>query len=291
MVNAIVLLGYSGVGKDTIANLLISQYANLVNVKFSGLTKDLLASAFRVPRDWLDGQDREPKWREQNLRLHGVEIGITPLDLLVTLYRGAGKYDKLHQANIKYALDSIPTGAIPVFTDVRRSAEMCAVYEKYGVEETQVIYLSRSGVSQGLADDFLDDLYFDFAVDLHEGNPKADAYSIATHLKLTKQKPTLHICFPGALAVSGAPYEPLSLAVAKLMDIFNISQNTASALLILGVTEIDLKQVEITPINQTSFINWLPAHEAFLDRWRQQANIRVHGQLPQVHQFTKEELS
>lgn len=157
--NAIVLIGNSGVGKDTVANMLIRDYPGVfVNVKFSSLTKAIFAQ-LGFTEAQVNGTDKE-KVREQTLVINDKETGVSLLDLLVSLFHGSHKTN-LHRANITWALNSIPSGSIPIFTDVRRADEMQAVRKNY---TPLVIKLYSPDIIPGAADAEIASLAWDFQV-------------------------------------------------------------------------------------------------------------------------------
>jgi hypothetical protein len=157
MHDSIVLLGYSGAGKDTLTQLLLDKYpGKFANVKFSALTKSLLGLIGFTPEQ-LDGRD-VAKVREQTLTIDNKSTGVSLLDLLATLFHGARKTN-LHRANIKWALDNIPANVVPVFTDVRRIAEYEALLRKF--PNPLIISISDSKLLPGVADEEVDSFLCD----------------------------------------------------------------------------------------------------------------------------------
>jgi hypothetical protein len=135
-ITALVLLGVSGAGKDTIA----SHFPNSSNIKFSALTKILVARAFGVEEEKLE--DKE--WRNtSSLSINGEQIFLSAFDLLSALYHGAPS-TRLAQANIEWAMKQAKASTFPIFTDVRRVLEMKAVVEAF---TPLVILLSRPGAT------------------------------------------------------------------------------------------------------------------------------------------------
>jgi hypothetical protein len=58
------LCGAQGSGKDTVANILISEYG-FVKLTFASTLKDVVAILFSWPRDLLEGLTEESRlWRE-----------------------------------------------------------------------------------------------------------------------------------------------------------------------------------------------------------------------------------
>lgn len=140
--DAIVLLGYSGVGKDTTFAALDSLCPHVfTNVKFGRLAKELTAKAFDI--DVSELEDKE-------LRKQGRHnwCGLSPLDLLTVLYRGITP--ELTKAHISYALMSVNQDYIPVFTDIRRHEEAEAVKQTYS--NVSWVYLWGSGIEPGVND-------------------------------------------------------------------------------------------------------------------------------------------
>jgi hypothetical protein len=140
-INALVLLGFSGAGKDTIA----SHFPSSSNIKFSALTKLLVARAFGVEEEKLE--DKE--WRNtSSLFISGEQISLSAFDLLSALYHGAPS-TRLAQANIEWAMKQAKASPFPIFTDVRRVLEMKAVVEAF---TPLVVFLSRQGVKPAAND-------------------------------------------------------------------------------------------------------------------------------------------
>lgn len=121
MIDAIVLLGYSGVGKDTtfaVLNQLLQ--GSLTNAKFSLLPKQLVADILGVPVQQIE---------DRRVREDKCIYGLSPNDILTVLFRGCT--DDMTKAHLDYAFDNIDNTKIPVFTDIRRFNEANAVNERY----------------------------------------------------------------------------------------------------------------------------------------------------------------
>jgi hypothetical protein len=127
------------------ANLLEVSYAGVVNVKFSALSKRLVASALDLP--YRATEDRDFRTEFCATRTFGVETDLSILDLLNVLYYGmesgteAGS--RMVQAGIKYALAIAKYSRYPVFTDIRRQLELHAVLECY--PNCKIVRLIKEG--------------------------------------------------------------------------------------------------------------------------------------------------
>lgn len=161
MHDAIVLLGFSGVGKDTTFAEIDKRYPDkFTNVKFGALAKDLTAKAFGIDvSDVEDKRKREqgkPEW-----------CGLSPMDLLIVLYKGCTP--QLTEAHIAYALSKVDHERIPVFTDIRRLSEAEVVQNNFS--NPVFIYLWSSEVYKGVNDSDIESIavYFDAAVVCRDG--------------------------------------------------------------------------------------------------------------------------
>jgi len=140
--DSLVLLGYSGAGKDTLASLLEREFPGCSIVKFAALIKKLVAKLWGVDPSLLE----DKQWRlATHFILDGHPIKLTPMDLLSALYHGA-PHSNLALANIEVALASIPAGSFPVFTDIRRQLELDAVFRFF---QPRIVWLSRPNVGPG----------------------------------------------------------------------------------------------------------------------------------------------
>ncbi|MEH2028488.1 MAG: hypothetical protein V7K67_02195 [Nostoc sp.] len=148
---AIVLLGYSGVGKDTIANRLCLDNREYKNIKFSAIIKHLFS-------DWLDLDDDDienKKLRsEYNFNVRGYHTLTTLLDMLDVTFRGCGgttlEIDKLAYAKKRCE------GYTPVFTDCRTLAE--AEWIKYNFSPI-CVRLYHPDIDPGISDQDIDQVW------------------------------------------------------------------------------------------------------------------------------------
>ena len=119
--DAIVILGFSGAGKDTTFAALNSAHpGRFTNVKFGALAKQLTANALGISLSVTE---------DKELRKLPSNYGISAFDLLTVLFQGCN--ESLTEAHIRYALDNISHDKIPVFTDVRRSVEAYAICREF----------------------------------------------------------------------------------------------------------------------------------------------------------------
>ena len=161
---ALVLIGYSGVGKDTLANLLAARYVGMSIHKFSGFTKSLVASALCVPKPYLE----DKVWRTAHSfgKDWDLESRFSPLDLLALLFQATAldtpEAARLNAINVEYCMKLALKCAKPIFTDVRRVQEMSTLQDHFS---TTVILLTRDGVTEGVSDYFVNSLAMNFADD------------------------------------------------------------------------------------------------------------------------------
>jgi hypothetical protein len=154
---ALVLIGYSGVGKDTLANLLAARYSGISTHKFSGFTKSLVASALSVPKSYLE----DKSWRTTHNfgKDWDLESHFSPLDLLALLFQATEldtpEAQRLKDMNVEYCIKLALQCSKPIFTDVRREHEMRALQQHFS---PFVVYIERKGINPGVSDAFVDDL-------------------------------------------------------------------------------------------------------------------------------------
>lgn len=151
--NAVILLGYHGVGKDTLANRLIKDNSAFVNIKMSKMYKDLLQHTLGLTEAEINGTDLA-KVREAPISICaniGEELNFpfSALDILNLLFQGSRVDSRFVDSHVTYALDSIPEGKIPVFTDIRRIEEYEAVCRNFN---PVIIFLKDKDVPPGDTD-------------------------------------------------------------------------------------------------------------------------------------------
>lgn len=77
MMNRICLFGYQGVGKDTIANILVNEYG-YTKLAFATKVKDIVSIIFGWDRKMVEGNTKESReWREQVDEFWSDKLGIT----------------------------------------------------------------------------------------------------------------------------------------------------------------------------------------------------------------------
>lgn len=168
---AIVLLGYSGVGKDTLFKEFDKKYSNVHNAKFSLHPKSVVADLVGVDLAFME--DRNAR------KTLMTAYGLSPLDLLNALFCYADNMPEFVQRTIDLCINSIPENKVPVFTDIRRSLELYTVCETY--EEVLVFRLYREGIQEGATDGELKSLVSDFEICMR-GTPEESMTSIQNYL-------------------------------------------------------------------------------------------------------------
>lgn len=145
---ALVLIGYSGVGKDTIAHLLNTQsrLAGAVhNAKFGEFGKLLTAKVFD-----LELAEMEDKVKRAETMYSDI-CQFSPLDFLTVLFAGAEKSKAYTESYRAYTVEKAKaSGKFPVFTDVRRIQELDYVYEAF--KYATVVYLHNDNIRTGIND-------------------------------------------------------------------------------------------------------------------------------------------
>lgn len=169
---ALVLLGYSGIGKDTIFREINASFPSCaINVKFSALSKRLVADAFGVGSYTLEDKEFRSTYKYTNF------VPLTPMDLITVLFKGSEQVPAFIQAGMDYVslqLDAA-CGDVPVFTDVRRHAELEFIRDKF--TRVDFVALSSPNVDAGVNDGTIDKLVDDYGADVIyirrvEHNPK-----------------------------------------------------------------------------------------------------------------------
>lgn len=160
---ALVLIGYSGVGKDTLANLLAARYRGITIHRFSGFTKSLVASALCVPKSYLE----DKAWRTSHNfgKDWDLESHFSPLDLLALLFQATEldtpEAKRLKAINVEYCIKLALKCSKPIFTDVRRSHEMSVLHDHFS---PCVVQITRDGITEGVSDYFVNSLATNYAL-------------------------------------------------------------------------------------------------------------------------------
>jgi hypothetical protein len=151
---AVVLLGYSGVGKDQIANAIIAglPHGFSVNAKFGKFAKILTANAFYCTPVELE----DKTFRNLNLYMSVInsssfrdwKTSLSPMDVLTALFQSNSP--KIMQAGIDYCLTRAMQYPLVFFTDVRRMEEFKAVQDEFS--NVLVLRLIRPYIEAGTND-------------------------------------------------------------------------------------------------------------------------------------------
>jgi hypothetical protein len=290
--NALVLLGYSNTGKDTIATMLGSRLTGVTNAKFSALTKQLLADVCGVSADMMENRE----WRESTrLFVNGVQTNLTPFDLLTALYVGAPGTN-LASANVEWTLKNIAEDSFPVFTDIRRVYEFNCVTSHYN---PLVIFLTRDDSEPGVNDNEIADVFYAATDDnikttvIHIAKGEQPEQTFERVLKELKSntnqitnKPTLHIYLAQRFNVAinhilrgRLPgYEPIdefAVDLANLCAKYHLPRYGFNKMFDAAISELNWADMVLAPVKQDSSMAWHSSHENILDKLRDMANLRV----------------
>jgi hypothetical protein len=180
---ALVLLGYHGIGKDTIARMVETDYKGVGNVKFGALNKRMVAEIFNFCPSYLENHD----FRSTFDCMETYGIGgqkLSPLDLLNVMFSGmqadTSAARNLSSACHAYTLQVAEAYALPVFTDIRNMSEMEAVADKF---DKVVVHLRDLSLQPGLGDSNVDEVaeaFADIVFDRLPGQP------VRTYVKLKR---------------------------------------------------------------------------------------------------------
>lgn len=155
----LVLLGFHGVGKDTMFRMMEARsHGGLVNAKFGAFNKRLVAEILNVSPNYLE----EEPWRSQFnvMQTYGIDgCSLSPLDLVNVLFYGLQNNTKaaanLRQAYVAYTLSLAKNAKVAVFTDVRNQHEMEVIKDNF---DPIVVYLWDTNVSPGEGDENVQEL-------------------------------------------------------------------------------------------------------------------------------------
>lgn len=281
MTKAIVLLGYRNAGKDSVCKELQRQYPGVFhNAKFGAANKQLAANLLMV--DSLKFEDK--KWRGSTF-VGGSHFEFTPLDLLNSLFLLSDNHEGMQKQIDAYCLDIILENTIPVFTDVRRERELNKVFERFGLDDTDVYYLEPITAEESPGDEEIDDLVETSAIKKYLystviGN--ADEILQLTKTSLLVKKPTLRLHFTLSHTFERQlipTYEPLSTVADECKALVNKLKLEPS---VLGrvfnaiYQELDLATIEIAdlPAQECQMI-FTEQHIPLLTKLREKANLRA----------------
>lgn len=278
---AIVLLGYSGSGKDTIAEYLHNSYG-FTNVKFGRMHKEITAYIFNCDLSQLE----DKKWR----RAHKHELfGFTPLEFLTVLFQGYTASSSYVNCLHKYTL-SLTDDCFPVFTDIRNECELNVIAHLNPL----VIRLVRDSVEPDVNDNYIDEIDAGelSVLKLFNNTSKEDLFTYVdrylTRAEIIKSLPVLHLFYQpshkssvDAANLSGLPaYEP---ATEVLEDVANVCQKYKIPpyhlvqLFSSVIAAIEDDDIILRPVNGSMAMGYIPqAHRRFLPKLRQAAKLRVH---------------
>lgn len=151
---ALVLLGYSGTGKDTLVRMAQAAYDGIGNCKFGEFNKRIVAELLGVPLSYME----DKQWRERYdiLKQHfGVDTSyhMSPFDLLSTLFVGGTSYTPAgehHRSCYQsYTIAKAHEHKLPIFTDIRHYSELMKVKGNF---HTCVVYIDAHWIKPAAND-------------------------------------------------------------------------------------------------------------------------------------------
>lgn len=269
--NALVLLGYSGVGKDTMANMLCKT-SGCVNSKFGELPKRLACNLLTLPysRDLVESK------ANRESAVAGF-YGLSLMDVLTVLYKGSQDSEPMLKAIRQFTFDKIGAD-VPIFTDVRRQTELDAINERY---QPLVIRLVRSDVGLGVNDSQLDELEADVIFylspgDIHKSYKRLCELLLAQGFKtLALIKPTLYLYTDyRSLELCPLPtYEPLHKLYTMCMAL-SADTLACQAAFAAFVRECDPSKHVLSPLTTDSKMYYVKRqHEQLLPLLQEIADI------------------
>ena len=159
MNKALVLLGYSGAGKDTLVKLAQARFGSHVgNCKFGEFNKRLVASICDVPLSYME----DKHWRSTHNLMRTAfgtpEASLTPFELLTSLFVGGTSNEPHRLAYQKFTVAQAKRFQCPVFTDIRHRSELTLVQQEF---ETSVVFISCKWLQPSVNDTYIDELASD----------------------------------------------------------------------------------------------------------------------------------
>jgi hypothetical protein len=274
MYDSVILLGFHGVGKDTLANRLCEADPTYVNVKFSQYPKSVLAAALDVPVNWLE----DKTYRSSPISKDHPDI--SPLTLLNLMYHGRKSLPAFSQKTIDSTLDSIPKSSIPVFTDVRNLLELGEVLSKFSA--TLIITLERSGIKASEGDENFGEIDEHIWLTDTFSDGSADEWFDKLKSKLqvsdkSKFKPVLVVFLRKPVHTFLEHYDPMSDLISEcdsFLDEYKVSKSNLPALLKLIWNEAE--SLTVTDVKPKQYMVFDVAnHERVLPLIRKKAILRV----------------
>lgn len=284
----LVILGNTGTGKDPLANGLVNRFTGVKNVKFSEMTKVLLAQLFRVPRAYLE--DKE--WRTTKMTIGGVDTNVTPLKILNALYFGA-QQSSLHQDNLRWVAREVAE-SFPVFTDIRRVSEFSAI-RSLNPLVIRLVHPDRppgetDGEQNALWNSLVaDGVFTTMEFNLAETNLRNVGEAVIQVLQLTNvEKGVLHVYVgrftsdyrqPVIITPPYPHYEPLAALVGELkvlLENYGVIPEALNRVVAQIAGEIDPNTVTVENFTGSRSLIFRNYHLPFVKALRRQLVLSVH---------------
>lgn len=159
---ALVLLGYSGAGKDTLVKLLQARFGKEVgNCKFGEFNKRLVANMCNVPLSYMEDKHWRTTHNVMRTEFGTPQATLTPFDLLTLLFQ-AGSSDSLaalthRTAYQKFTIARAAQFRCPVFTDIRHPTELELVQQTF---DASLIYIDCEHLQPSANDTYILEMAF-----------------------------------------------------------------------------------------------------------------------------------
>ena len=175
---ALVLIGYSGSGKDTLTRMAQARFVGVGNCKFGEFNKLVAALALGVAPSCFE----DKHWRVTENILH-TQFGmdndyhLSPLDLLSVLFVGGTSNTPVGEhwrhCYQSYTIAKAKTFDTPVFTDIRHPSELAKVRGEF---DACVVKLQTFHLAPAANDTYIEELRCDKVITRHQSTPATSTF-------------------------------------------------------------------------------------------------------------------